>query len=280
MPVLHAIVLGIVQGLSEFLPISSSGHLEVVPWLLGWDDFAGAPAVERAFDVAVHIGTLVGAVAHFRRDLLRLARAGVGSITSGRWWRSDDGDARQAWLLLLSAVPAAIVGATFAEALETTGEQEWLVGLMLVVFGLVLWWADRLGGHRSVDEWRGRGALTMGLAQALALQPGVSRSGVTITAGRWIGLDRDAAARLSFLMSIPIIAGAGLFSWFDLRQAGGLPEGLAAPFAWAGVASAATGYLAVWATLRLVRTHSFAPFVVYRVVFGTAVILVALTNLR
>jgi undecaprenyl-diphosphatase len=108
----------------------------------------------------------------------------------------------------------------------------------------------------------------------------VSRSGVTITAGRWIGLDRDAAARLSFLMSIPIIAGAGLFSWFDLREAGGLPEGLGTPFAWAGVASAATGYLAVWGTLRLVRTHSFAPFVVYRVVFGTAVILVALTNLR
>lgn len=280
MPILHAIVLGLVQGLSEFLPISSSGHLEVVPWLLGWDDFAGAPNVERAFDVAVHIGTLAGAVAYFRRDLTRIAAAGFRSMGQGQWWRTDDPDGRLAWLLLLSAVPAALVGATLAETLEDTGETHWLIGLMLIVFGLVLWWADRLGGTRPTESWSAGGALVMGVAQAVALQPGVSRSGVTITAGRWLGLDRDAAARISFMMSVPVIAGAGLFSWFELADKGGLPEGLAAPFAWGAVTSALTGYLAVWGTLRLVRTRTFAPFVIYRVLFGAAVILVAVTSLR
>ncbi|CAN5186106.1 undecaprenyl-diphosphate phosphatase [soil metagenome] len=307
MPLLHAIVLGIVQGLSEFLPISSSGHLELVPWLFGWDDFAGRPELETTFDVALHLGTFAGAVAYFRTDLVRLARGGlkalrhegrrarVGGATTetsvppspvrpsspaeeGLGQPADDG--RLAWLLVASAMPAAIAGALFADAFAGIGEIEWLVGLLLAVFGLILLWADRLHGARSADDFRLRDAITMGLAQALALQPGVSRSGVTITAARRLGFGRESAARLSFLMSLPIIAGAGLYEGVGLIGEGGIPAGFGAAFAAGMAASAVTGWLAVWGTLRLVRTRTFTPFVIYRVVVGVGVIALVATGLR
>ncbi|MBW3611628.1 MAG: undecaprenyl-diphosphate phosphatase [Actinobacteria bacterium] len=301
MPIVHAIILGIVQGLSEFLPISSSGHLELVPWLFGWDDFAGRPTLETTFDVALHLGTFLGAVAYFRTDLVRLARGGLTTLRPRRM-RSTAGattetsvppappgpdaepakgdDGRLAWLLLASAVPAALAGALFEDVFAGIGEIEWLVGLLLALFGLVLLWADRLGGRRSADDFRLKDALTMGVAQALALQPGVSRSGVTITAARRLGFGREAAARLSFLMSLPIIAGAGLYKGLGLLGSGGIPAGFGAAFAWGMAASALTGWLAVWATLRLVRTRTFTPFVVYRVVVGLAVIALVVTGLR
>ncbi|CAN5759466.1 hypothetical protein BH20ACT1_BH20ACT1_09470 [soil metagenome] len=153
------------------------------------------------------------------------------------------------------------------------------MGLLLAVFGLVLLWADRLGGSRTADGFHLRDALVMGGAQALALQPGVSRSGVTITAARRLGFDREAATRLSFLMSLPIIAGAGLYKGLDL-VGGGIPAVFGAAFAWGMAASAVTGWLAVWATLRLVRTRTFTPFVVYRVVVGLGVIVLVVTGLR
>lgn len=308
MSVLHAVVLGIVQGLSEFLPISSSGHLALVPWLFGWDDFAGRPELETTFDVALHLGTFAGAVAYFRSDLARLVRGGLGALRPRRPTAgaatgagtvvetgvppapaqgggsegpaSDDDNGRLAWLLVVSAVPAGIAGFLFEDTFAGIGDIEWLVGLLLIVFGLVLLWADRLGGSRRGDDFRMRDALTMGVVQALALQPGVSRSGVTITAARRLGFQRDAAARLSFLMSLPIIAGAGLYKGLDLLGGGGIPAGFVAAFLAGMAASAATGWLAVWATLRLVRTRSFAPFVVYRVVVGTAVIGLTISGLR
>ncbi len=301
MPVLHAIVLGVVQGLSEFLPISSSGHLELVPWLFGWNDFAGRPDLETTFDVALHLGTFVGAVAYFRNDLVRLARGGLATLGPRRRRpvvaattetsvapapQRDDApattgdDGRLAWLLLASAVPAALAGALFEDVFAGIGETEWLVGLLLAAFGVVLLWADRLGGSRSADEFRLRDALTMGAVQALALQPGVSRSGVTITAARKLGFGREAAARLSFLMSMPIIAGAGLYKGLGLFGTGGIPAGFGAAFAWGMAASAVTGWVAVWATLRLVRTRTFTPFVVYRVVVGLGVIGLVVTGLR
>ena len=270
MPILHAIVLGITQGLSEFLPISSSGHLRLVPWLFGWDDFSGHANLEQTFDVALHLGTLVGAVAYFRRDLVRYVVAGFTEP------RSTDG--RLAWFLLASSIPAAITGALLESTFDDLADAEWLIGVLLVVFGLVLLWADRLHGHRSRDEYGRRDALLTGTAQALALAPGVSRSGVTITAARWLGFDRDAAARLSFLMSLPIIAGALAFKSLDV--VGDFPSDFTGAFVWGIVASGATGWLAVWATLRIVRTHTFTPFVVYRVAAGTAVIIVAATGLR
>ena len=270
MPVLHAIVLGIVQGLTEFLPVSSSGHLQLVPWLFGWNDFADAEHLEQTFDVALHLGTLVGAVAYFRADLARYAVAGL------RAPKSVDG--RLAWLLLASAVPAGLTGAVLESTFAELGNTEWLIGVLLIVFGFVLLGADRLGGHRAREEYGRRDATITGVAQALALAPGVSRSGVTITAARWLGFERDAAARISFLMSLPIIAGALAYKSLDV--VGDFPSGFAAPFAWGILASGVTGWFAVWATLRIVRTRSFTPFVVYRFVAGAAVILVAATGIR
>jgi undecaprenyl-diphosphatase len=271
-PILHAIALGITQGLSEFLPISSSGHLLLVPWLFGWDDFAGDKSLEKTFDVALHLGTLVGVIAYFRADIARLVRAGLTDR------RSQDG--RFAWLLVASAVPAAVTGALLADPIEENTGEIWLIGVMLIVFGLVLLWADRLHGTRSIDDFRLRDAVIMGAGQALALQPGVSRSGATITVGRFLRLGRDATARIAFLMSLPITVGALAFKAIDVAGEGGIPDGFAWPFAVGILASGVTGYAAVWGTLWLVRTHSFFPFVVYRVVLGFTVLGLLATSFR
>ncbi|MGH9273302.1 MAG: undecaprenyl-diphosphate phosphatase, partial [Acidimicrobiales bacterium] len=242
MPILHAIALGITQGLSEFLPISSSGHLRLVPWLFRWDDFAGQASLEKTFDVALHLGTLIGAIAYFRSDIVRLVRAGF------RRDARETPDGRMAWLLVVSTVPAAVTGAMFADVIEEKTGYIWLIATMLIVFGLVLGWADRRPGARPVEDVRLRDALLMGAGQAVALQPGVSRSGVTMTAGRLVGLSRDGAARFAFLMSLPITAGALVFKALDVAGEGGVPDGFAAPFAWGIVASGITGWLAVWGT--------------------------------
>src|SRR5215204_3682434 len=264
MSLIHALVLGITQGLAEYLPISSSGHLRLVPWLLNWDDFAGHPELEMAFDVSLHLGTLMGAVAYFRKDLVRLAQGGVlvlrtrrsparvGAVETGVHPVPEDArdpilamspmdDGRLAWLLLLSAIPAATIGAALEGIFNDLGEAEWLIGAFLVVFGLVLLWADRLGGRRGAETFRIRDALVLGSAQAVALAPGVSRSGATITAARWRGFSRDAAARLSFLMSLPITGGAVAFEMLDMLRDGGVPEGFGGALVVGILASAVTG---------------------------------------
>ncbi|MER3453174.1 MAG: hypothetical protein C4344_05935 [Acidimicrobiia bacterium] len=276
MPVIHAIVLGIVQGATEFLPVSSSGHLVLVPWLLGWNELARDPGLNKTFDVALHIGTFAGAAAYFRADLVRYARAGLRAL--GR--RPAGPDARMAWLLAVSAVPAAVVGGLFGGAVEERLGQPWLVGSMLVVFGLVLFVADRLPGRRDAMTFGLRDAVVMGTAQALALQPGVSRSGVTISAARWLDFERDAAARLSFLMSLPVIAGAGLYKAVEVVGGQGIPREVVPAFVWGTLVSALTGFVAVWGLLRLVRTGSFFPFVAYRVIAGLAVVAVVASHLR
>ncbi len=267
MPILHAIVLGITQGLSEFLPISSSGHLILVPWLFSWDDFEGNVGLEKTFDVALHLGTLIGVVAYFRKDLVRLARAGL--TKAGR--QTTDG--RLAWLLVASAVPAAITGALLADPIEENTGQIPLIATMLIVFGLVLGWADRRQGNRPIESIGLRDALTMGVGQAVALQPGVSRSGASITVGRVLDLSRDAAARFAFLMSLPITVGALVFKAVDASQEG-VPSDLWPAFVWGIVAAGITGWFAVWGTLRLVRTHTFTPFVIYRLVVGVAILII------
>jgi undecaprenyl-diphosphatase len=270
-----------------------------VPWLFGWDDFAGQPELETTFDVALHLGTFAGAVAYFRADLARLARGGLDALRVRRRPAgggttevsvspadpprrreplSDDG--RLAWLLVVSALPAAAAGALFEDTFRGVADTEWLIAVLLIGFGLVLLWADRLRGRRGAEEFRLRDALTMGVAQALALGPGVSRSGVTITAARWLGFERADAARLSFLMSLPVIAGAGLYKGLDVVAAGGIPADFVPAFVWGMAASAATGWLAVWGTLRLVRTRTFTPFVIYRVVVGLAVIGLVISGFR
>jgi undecaprenyl-diphosphatase len=275
MPILHAIVLGVTQGLSEFLPISSSGHLILVPWLFHWRELTDHPDLNKTFDVALHVGTFVGAVAYFRQDLARLIAAAWRSVRR----RSVVGpDERLAWLLLISAVPGAITGALLENVIEDHLGHPWLIAVMLILFGLVLLVADRLVEKREADEFSLRDAVIMGAAQALALQPGVSRSGVTITAGRALGFTRDAAARLSFLMSLPIIGGAALYKGLKLVAGSGLPPGFGPAFAWGMAASAVTGFAAVWLVLRYVRTRSFTPFVVYRVLAGAAVLAIAATR--
>lgn len=186
--ILHAIVLGVVQGLTEFLPVSSSGHLVLVPWLLGWNDFAGDESVQKAFDVALHLGTLVGAVAYFRSDIARLTRAALRG--------PPHTDRRLAWLLVLSGAPAAVCGSLLADTIEQDTEEVWLVAVALIVGALALAWADGVLGRRTLDQVSARDAAVMGVGQALALQPGLSRSGVTITSGAtwaWAGTRRCAS---------------------------------------------------------------------------------------
>lgn len=276
MPLLHALVLGIVQGLAEFLPISSSGHLELVPWLFGWDDFAGDEELENAFDVALHLGTTIGAVAYLWSDVRRYTVAGFSPL----WTREPLGrDGKIAWFLVASAVPAAITGVLLEDALLGASDEIWLIAVLLIVFGLILLWADRLPGERVQDEFTIRDALLMGAGQAMALLPGVSRSGSTLTVGRVLGFDRTSGARLAFLMALPVIFGAGIYRGLDVVSTG-IPDELVGGFIVGFIASAVTGWIAVWGTLKFVRTRSFAPFVGYRVVVGLAVLGLLATNFR
>lgn len=276
MPILHAIILGLVQGLSEFLPISSSGHLLLVPWFLGWNDFDD-PGIQKAFDVALHFGTFGAVVAYFRRDLVRYVREGARLL----WHRERpiDADGRVAWLLVVATVPAALVGALFENWIDERLGTPTVIAISLIGFGVLLWWADRAVGQRTVEEFQTRDALLVGAAQALALNPGTSRSGITMTAARRIGFDRDAAVRLSFLMSLPVIAGAVVLKVGGLLV-DGIPDGLLTPMLVGVLTSFVSGLFAVWGTLRLVRTRSFTPFVVYRIALGVVVLVVVATGWR
>jgi len=269
-PIYQAIVLGLVQGLSEFLPISSSGHLILTRWLFGWDSGVD-PGVEKAFDVALHAGTLIAVIAYFRADLWRYVREGIRLL----WHRERpiDPEGRVAWLLVLATIPAALVGALFESVIDDSLGTPLIIAISLIVFGVLLWWADRKGGERPVSDFRVRDSLIVGGAQTLSLNPGTSRSGITMTAARWIGFDRDAAARISFLLSVPVIAGAVVLKVGGLLV-DGIPPGLGGALVAGVVTSALSGWVAVWGTLRLIRTHDFTPFVVYRIVVGTAVLLV------
>ena len=276
MSVLEAIVLGIVQGLTEFLPISSSGHLILVPELFGWQDITSDTQLNKTFDVALHMGTLLAALWYFRHDLLAYVRAAWRAI---RRRSLAETDGRVAWLLALTAVPGAITGALFSTEIESELGEPILIGVMLIVFGTVLLLVDRLPGDRFVDDFRTRDAVIMGIAQAVALQPGVSRSGVTMTAGRWLRFDRAAAARISFLMSIPITAGAGLYKGAQVASEG-IPSGMVGPFFWGFAAATVSGFAAIAWLIRYLQTNTFFPFVVYRWVVGAAVIVVFATGLR
>jgi undecaprenyl-diphosphatase len=275
-PVLHAIVLGITQGLSEFFPISSSGHLILVPWLFNWHELDNFKDLNKTFDVALHAGTFIGAVAYFWRDLSRLIPAGLRAAARRSIQTTEE---RLAWLLLLSAVPGAIVGALFEKVIEDNLGQPWLIATMLIVFGLVLYVSDRAAQRLKYEDFGVRHAVIMGVAQAAALQPGVSRSGVTITVGRFLGFERDDVARISFLMSIPIIGGAAVYKGAKLVR-DGIPAGTGGAFFWGVLASAVTGLLAIYVVFRIVKSRSYTPFVVYRVFAGLAVLGIILSGFR
>jgi undecaprenyl-diphosphatase len=275
--VLHAIILGIVQGLSEFLPISSSGHLILVPELFNWTELTSNDSLNKTFDVALHVGTLIAVLAYFRHEVWGYVVAAWRSLRARSITTVDE---RIAWLLLLTAVPGAVIGALFTSVIEDNLGDPILIGVNMILFALVLQWADGLAGERRTEAFRGRDAVVMGVAQALALAPGVSRSGATISAGRWVRFDRASAAKLSFLMSIPITGGAALYKGAEMIRDGGIPPGFGAAFFWGIVASMVSGFIAIAFLLRFVRTHSFTPFVVYRIVLGVAVIIIFATGLR
>ncbi|MXV89534.1 MAG: undecaprenyl-diphosphate phosphatase [Acidimicrobiia bacterium] len=274
MSVLEAILLGILQGLTEFLPISSSGHLQLVTWLADWEPFDGDPSVWTAFEVALHVGTLAGVLAYFGREVVGLAAAGVRQVT-GR--RSPEG--RRAWLLVLATVPAGIVGVAAGSALERN-ERVWVTGCTLALFGVWLWWADRRSVSRPDAVLGGSDALALGVAQALALVPGVSRSGAIMTAARLRGYSRLEAARVAMLMSVPVIAGAAVYKLIDLGGWSGIPADAQAAFVWGTVAAALSGWAAVSLLVTLVRRIDFAPFALYRAALGISVLVLMATSFR
>lgn len=250
----HAAILAVLQGLTEFLPISSSGHLVLIPVLFGWPD-QGLP-----FDVAVHVGSMVATIIYFRRDFARLFMdAGDGAPAAVRH--------RLAGLLLVATIPAGIAALAFGTVIEGKLRDPVNVALALILFGLLMWWADRRSRRLHdyhVLGWRG--ALLLGCAQALALIPGTSRSGITITAGLLLGLTREAAARFSFLMAVPVIALAGAWEFLQLIRQPQAPDygALAIGF----TVSALTAYACIHWFLRYLRRYSLTPFVIYRLALG------------
>jgi len=271
-PIFHAIVLGIVQGLTEFLPISSSAHLILLPKFLGWDD----PFLNSAaFDVMLHLGTLAGMVFVLWPDLVRIVKGGLASIRD----RSigDDPDRRLAWLLLVSVVPAAILGAGLESFFDTYFRERPLAIAALVLIGAAaLWLGERYGLRvRTLRDLRLRDAIVVGGAQALALFPGISRSGITIAAGLYLGLERPAAARFGFLIGVPVIAGAGL--WKLRSLAGGTLDFQPLVLVAGVLGSAVAGFLAVTLVLRYLQNHSTAVFIAYRVVLAAVIVIWVLT---
>jgi undecaprenyl-diphosphatase len=265
--IFQALVMGLVQGLTEFLPISSSGHLIIVPYLFGWDD----PFLDSlAFSVVLHGGTLAALLVYFRDDWLRLIPAGLATIRD-RSLRGDP-DRRMAWLLVASTVPAAVIAVFLNDIIEQNVREVGLVAVMLVIAGAVLWVADRWGPrtHR-LDHLTFRGAIGIGTAQALALIPGVSRSGISISAALFAGLDRSDAVRYSFLMATPITALAVAYELVKLVR-GDVGAVEVMPLVVGVIAAFVSGLLAIAVLLRYVRTRSFNVFVLYRVALAVVVL--------
>lgn len=269
-------MLGLVQGLTEFLPISSSGHLILAPWLFGWNDFNDIE-IQRAFDAALHLGTLVAVLFYLRADLVPYVREGIKVLVTPN--KANKVVGRRAWMFVLSAVPAGVAGALAESWITEKLGTPALIAISLMLFGVVLVWADRQTGTRDLDSFSTRDALLIGAAQVLALNPGTSRSGITITAARKFGFSRDAAARVSFLMSVPVIGGAVLLKLTKLTQ-DGIPEGLLTPMIVGIISAGISGWIAMWGMIRLLRSRSFTPFVMYRFVVGFGVLSILATSFR
>ena len=286
MTIIQAIILGLVQGLTEFIPISSSAHLIIVPWLFGWND----PALTSlTFDVALHLGTLLAVLAFFAEDWVRLIRAGLASLVERKI--GADPDRRLAWFLVVGCIPGGIVGVLAESKINdlfhvpgapVVPAAMIVMAVIIAVLGALLWAADRLATHaRTMGQLTWRDSILIGLAQALAVFPGVSRSGSTITAGLGLGLDRAAAARFSFLLSAPIIAGAGLKSLYEIYKgigSGAIARGDLILFPIGFIVAAVSGYLCIKYLLRYLQSHSTAVFVYYRWALAVLIILVAIVR--
>lgn len=262
MDLLQAAILAFVQGLSEFLPISSSGHLILVPHFLGWGDQG------LAYDVAVHVGTLLAVVAYFRGPLAAMVREGLG-------WRPSrplSPDARLAWCIVLATVPVGLVGLAFAGLIEQHLRNPLFVAGTLSLFGVLMWLADRLGRQERDEYTVGwREAVIIGCAQALSLMPGTSRSGITITAGLALGMTRSAAARFSFLLAVPGIALAGVYELGQLLSSGDVIDWPALSLGL--VVSAVTGYACIHVLLKFIERFGLLPFTLYRLLLAGVIVL-------
>ena len=272
MPIHQAVILAVVQGLTEFLPISSSAHLALAPWLLGWKDQG------LTFDIALHFGTLAAVLIYFARDWAQIICQGFG-IAKNWTSRADAGLAsspRLLWTVAAATLPIGVLGILFKDQAETTFRSPWVIGAMLIAVGLLMLWAEAVSTRRkSIGEITFPDAMTIGFAQALAIVPGTSRSGITITAGLFRNIERESAARFSFLLSTPAIAAAALLAFKDLYEAGGIPDGEVAAFVIGITVSALTGCAVIGLLLRYLRTHSLRFFVAYRIIFGILVLALA-----
>lgn len=257
MEILQAIVLGIIQGVGEFLPISSSGHLVLVPWLFNWQDHG------LSFDVALHFGTLLAVIIYFAPDWLKIIRAGL----TGR--EDDIYPSKLLWLLALATIPGAMAGYFFEDYAETTFRHPLLIAGTLSVVGLSLYWADkRSQGGKTIQQTSLQDAVVIGLSQALAIVPGVSRAGATITAGLATGFDRINAAKFSFLLSTPIIFGAACLKFDDF-----LSGGISGPEIAGIISAAVSGYVAIAALLRLISKVSYRIFFWYRLALAAVIVI-------
>lgn len=273
----QALVLGLVQGLTELLPISSSGHLILVPWGAEWTYLEENDRFNQTFDVALHLGTLVAVAAYFWNDILRLIGALFGSI--GRR-RVETPDERIAWFVVVATIPAGAAGLLGEDLIADNLGEPWQIAILLAAGASLLWWADRFPQTRAMGELGFRHAVAMGFAQALALAPGVSRSGITITAGRLMRLDRDGAARFSFLLLLPTVLGAVVLKGVGDVLLGDLPTGWQGPFLVGTLAALGSGLLAIDWLLGYVRRHTYDAFVVYRLVAAAIVVLLILSGVR
>jgi undecaprenyl-diphosphatase len=273
----QAFVLGVVQGLTELLPISSSGHLILVPWGAEWTYLEQNDRFNQTFDVALHLGTLVAVGAYFWGDIVRLVRAFFHSIGRRKIETSDE---RVVWFVIVATIPAGFAGLLGEDFIADNLGEPWQIAILLAVGAALLWFADRSPQTRAMGDLGLKHAVAMGLAQALALAPGVSRSGITITAGRFMRLDRDSAARFSFLLLLPTVLGAVALKGVGDVLLGDLPAGWEGPFIVGTLAALGSGLLAIDWLLGYVRRHTYGVFVVYRLIVAAIVVLAIVSGAR
>jgi undecaprenyl-diphosphatase len=273
----QAFVLGVTQGLTELLPVSSSGHLILVPWIADWHYLEAHPDFNKTFDVALHLGTLVAVVAYFWADV---------KLYVGAWFRSVSHrsirttDERIAWWIFAATVPAAIAGALGESTIENHLGQPWQIAIFMSVFAVLLYIADRSLQQRKIENLGFWPAFWIGTSQILALMPGVSRSGITITTGRFLRLERDAAARFAFLLLIPIVFGAVVYKGLKDVVLNPLPAGSVGPFVVGTMAATAVGLIAIDLLLGYVRKHNYTVFVIYRLVLAALIVIVIASGWR
>lgn len=269
MPIHQAVLLALVQGLTEFLPISSSAHLALAPWLLGWQDQG------LSFDIALHFGTLLAVLIYFARDWSHIFAAAFHIRDIPEPERT--GPRPMLWMLAAATIPVGLAGLLLKHAAETVFRTPWVIGFMLMTVGLLMAYAERTARlAKTIGRVSWADALTIGAAQALAVVPGTSRSGITITAGLLRGLDRASAARFSFLLSTPAIAAAAFDAFHDLYKSGGIPPGQHAVFFAGMTVSALSGCAVIAWFLRFLRTRTLRFFVAYRIAFGILIIALAI----